>query len=76
MTITEYKELCKKDVLKIGQDVKEIKLGTNVKSKIHDDLTGSVVLLDRSNDYAVVMTDIIDYEMMTVECYLSDLEAV
>ena len=76
MTITEYKELCKKDVLRIGQDVKEIKLGTNVKSKIHDDLTGSVVLLDRSNDYAVVMTDIIDYEMMTVEWYLSDLEAV
>ena len=52
MTITEYKELCKKDVIRIGQDVKEIKLGTNVKSKIHDDLTGSVVLLDRSNDYA------------------------
>ena len=76
MTITEYKELCKKDVLRIGQDVKEIKLGTNVKSKIHDDLTGSVVLLDRSNDYAVVMTDIIEYEIMTVECYLSDLEAV
>ena len=76
MTITEYKELCKKDVLKIGQDVKEIKLGTNVKSKIHDDLTGSVVLLERSNNYAVVMTDIIDYEMMTVECFLSDLEAV
>ena len=75
MTITEYKELCKKDVLRIGQDVKEIKLGTNVRSKIHDDLTGSVVLLDRSNDYAVVMTDIIDYEMMTVECFLSDLEA-
>ena len=74
MTITEYKELCKKDVLKIGQDVKQIKLGTNVKSKIHDDLTGSVVLLDRSNDYAVVMTDIIEYEMMTVECFLSDLE--
>ena len=75
MTIAEYKELCKKDVLKIGQDVKEIKLGTNVKSKIHDDLTGSVVLLDRSNDYAVVMTDIIEYEMMTVESSLSDLEA-
>ena len=75
MTITEYKELCKKDVLRIGQDVKEIKLGTNVKSKIHDDLTGSVVLLDRSNDYAVIMTVIIDYEIMTVECFLSDLEA-
>ena len=76
MTITEYKELCKKDVLKIGQDVKEIKVGTNVKSKIHDDLTGHVVICQPMNNYAVVMTDIIDYEMMTVECYLSDLEAV
>ncbi len=51
-----------------------IKLGTNVKSKIHDDLTGSVVLLERSNNYAVVSTHITDYEIMTVECYLSDLE--
>jgi len=75
MTITEYKELCKKDVLRIGQDVKEIKLGTNVKSKIHDDLTGHVVVCEPINNYAVVMTDIIDYEMMTVECFLSDLEA-
>jgi len=75
MTITEYKELCKKDVLRIGQDVKEIKLGTNVKSKIHDDLTGHVVICQPMNNYAVIMTDIIDYEMMTVECYLSDLEA-
>ena len=76
MTITEYKELCKKDVLRIGQDVKEIKLGSNVKSKIHDDLTGHVVVYQPLNNYAVIMTDIIDYEMMTVECYLSDLEAV
>ena len=76
MTITEYKELCKKDVLRIGQDVKQIKLGTNVKSKIHDDLTGHVVLCEPINNYAVIMTDIIDYEMMTVECFLSDLEAV
>ena len=75
MTITEYKELCKKDVLRIGQDVKEIKLCTNVKSKIHDDLTGHVVVYQPLNNYAVVMTDIIDYEMMTVECFLSDLEA-
>ena len=75
MTITEYKELCKKDVLRIGQDVKQIKLGTNVKSKIHDDLTGHVVICQPMNNYAVVMTDIIDYEMMTVECFLSDLEA-
>ena len=27
-----------------------IKLGTQVKSKIHDDLTGSVVILERSID--------------------------
>ena len=76
MTIAEYKELCKKDVLKIGQDVKEIKVGTNVKSKIHDDLTGHVVICEPINNYAVIMTDIIDYEMMTVECFLSDLEEV
>ena len=74
MTIAEYKELCKKDVLKIGQDVKEIKLGSNVKSKIHDDLTGHVVICEPINNYAVIMTDIIEYEMMTVECFLSDLE--
>ena len=74
MTIAEYKELCKKDVLRIGQDVKEIKLGTNVKSKIHDDLTGHVVVYQPLNNYAVIMTDIIEYEMMTVECFLSDLE--
>ena len=51
-----------------------IKLGTKVQSKIHDDLNGSVVLLDRSSNYAVVSTHIDDYEMMTVECFLSDLE--
>ena len=75
MTIEEYKELMKKDVLRIGQDVKQIKLGTNVKSKIHDDIQGDVVVLDRGNDYAVVKTWITDYEFQTVECYLSDLEA-
>ena len=53
-----------------------VKLGSNVKSKIHDDLTGHVVVYQPSNNYAVVMTDIMDYEMMTVECFLSDLELV
>ena len=52
-----------------------IKVGNNVKSKIHDDLTGHVVICEPTNNYAVIMTDIIDYEMMTVECFLSDLEA-
>ena len=51
-----------------------IKVGTNVKSKIHDDLTGHVVICEPINNYAVIMTDILDYEMMTVECFLSDLE--
>ena len=51
-----------------------IKLGTQVKSKIHDDLTGAVVILERSNNYAGVATHIHDYEIMTVECFLSDLE--
>ena len=51
-----------------------IKLGSKVKSKIHDDLTGHVVVYQPLNNYAVIMTDIMDYEMMTVECYLSDLE--
>ena len=55
---------------------KVIKLGTTVQSKIHDDLQGEVVLLDRSSNYAVVKTYITDYEIMTVEAYLSDLEAV
>ena len=51
-----------------------IKLGSNVKSKIHDDLTGHVVVYQPLNNYAVIMTDIIEYDMMTVECFLSDLE--
>ena len=55
---------------------KVIKLGTTVQSKIHDDLQGEVVILDRSSNYAVVKTHISDYEIMTVESYLSDLEAV
>ena len=51
-----------------------IKVVTNVKSKVHDDLTGHVVICQPLNNYAVIMTDIIEYEMMTVECFLSDLE--
>ena len=51
-----------------------VKLGSNVKSKIHDDLTGHVVVYQPLNNYAVVKTHIHDYEIMTVECFLSDLE--
>ena len=53
-----------------------IKLGSNVQSKIHDDLNGHVVVYQQLNNYAVIMTDICDYEMMTVECFLSDLELI
>ena len=55
---------------------KVVKCGSNVRSKIHDDLTGHVVVCEPLNNYAVVMTDIVEYEMMTVECFLSDLEVV
>ena len=58
------------------KQTKVIKLGTTVQSKIHDDLQGEVVLLDRSSNYAVIKTHISDYEIMTVEAYLSDLEVV
>ena len=68
--------MCIRDSLRIGQDISVIKLGTEVKSKIHDDIQGDVVVLDRGNDYAVVKTWITDYEFQTVECFLSDLEAV
>ena len=37
-------------------------------------LCGHVVVYQPLNNYAVVMTDICEYEMMTVECFLSDLE--
>ena len=43
-----------------------IKVGSNVKSKVHDDLTGHVVICEPINNYAVIMTDIIEYEMMTI----------
>ena len=35
-----------------------IKLGSNVQSKIHDDLNGPVVVYQPLNNYAVIMTDI------------------
>ena len=51
-----------------------IKLGSNVKSKIHDDLTGHVVVYQPLNNYSVIMSVVVEYEMQTVECFLSDLE--
>ena len=53
-----------------------IKLGTQVQHKLHDDLNGDVVQLNRSSNTATVKYWIDDYEIMTVECFLSDLEVV
>ena len=53
-----------------------IKLGTQVQHKLHDDLNGDVVQLNRSSNTATVKYWIDDYEPMLVSCYLSDLEVV
>ena len=51
-----------------------IKLGTQVQHKLHDDLNGDVVQLNRSSNTATVKYWIDDYEPMLVSVYLSDLE--
>ena len=53
-----------------------IKLGSTVQSKIHDDLNGVVVLLNRKSNSAAVKYYPDNYEPMIVDCYLSDLEVV
>ena len=51
-----------------------IKLGTQVQHKLHDDLNGDVVQLNRTSNTATVKYWIDDYEPMLVSVYLSDLE--
>jgi len=53
-----------------------IKLGTQVQHKLHDDLNGDVVLINRESNTAAVKYWINDYEPMIVSVYLSDLEKV
>ena len=53
-----------------------IKVGTNVKSKVHDDLNGDVVQLNRRSNTATVKFWNYQDEMMLVSVYLSDLEKV
>jgi len=53
-----------------------IKLGTTVQHKLHDDLNGDVVLINRKSNTAAVKYWINDYEPMIVSVYLSDLEKV
>ena len=54
--------------------IKTVKCGSNVKSKTNPNLSGHVVSYEPLNNQALVMTDIIDYKMITVKCKLSDLE--
>ena len=52
-----------------------IQLGMQVNHKIHDDLNGSeVILLDRVTNLAVVKNLINDFEFLTHQVFLSDLE--
>ena len=52
-----------------------IQLGMEVNHKIHDDLNGSeVILLDRVTNFAVVKNWINDYDFLTHEVFLTDLE--
>ena len=51
-----------------------IKLGTQVQHKLHDDLNGDVVQLNRSSNTATVKFWSYQDEMMLVSVYLSDLE--
>ena len=52
-----------------------IKLGTQVQHKLHDDLNGDVVQLNRRSNTATVKFWNYQDELMLVSCYLSDLEA-
>ena len=53
-----------------------IKLGTQVQHKLHDDLNGDVVQLNRKSNTATVKFWNYQDEMMLVSVYLSDLEPV
>ena len=51
-----------------------IKLGTQVQHKLHEDLNGDVVQLNRRSNTATVKFWNYQDEMMLVSVYLSDLE--
>ena len=53
-----------------------IKLCTQVQHKLHDDLNGDVVQLNRKSNTATVKFWNYQDEMMLVSVYLSDLEPV
>ena len=53
-----------------------IKLGTQVQHKLHDDLNGDVVQLNRKSNTSTVKFWNYQDEMMLVSVYLSDLEPV
>ena len=51
-----------------------VKLGSQVQHKLHDDLNGDVVQLNRSSNTATVKFWNYQDELMFVSVYLSDLE--
>ena len=53
-----------------------IKLGTQVQLKLHDDINGDVVQLNRRSNTATVKFWNYQDEMMLASVYLSDLEVV
>ena len=53
-----------------------IKLGTQVQHKLHDDVNGDVVQLNRKSNTATVKFWNYQDEMMLASVYLSDLEEV
>ena len=73
--LMKMKKILKTQSLKNYLLFKMIKLGTQVQHKLHDDLNGDVVQLNRRSNTATVKYWIDDYEPMLVSCYLSDLEA-
>tara|TARA_Y100001937_G_scaffold99174_1_gene135472 strand:+ start:1810 stop:1980 length:171 start_codon:yes stop_codon:yes gene_type:complete len=53
-----------------------IKLGTQVQHKLHDDVNGHVVQLNRKSNTATVKFLNYQDELMLVSVYLSDLQEV
>ena len=72
--LMKMKKILKTQSLKNYLLFKMIKLGTQVQHKLHDDLNGDVVQLNRRSNTATVKYWIDDYEPMLVSVYLSDLE--
>ena len=71
----KMKKILKTQSLKNYLLFKMIKLGTQVQHKLHDDINGDVVQLNRRSNTATVKFWNYQDEMMLASVYLSDLEA-